>query len=402
MKHTLLFEAKAFLTLFEYARSVSTEICGIGRIQKDDFDIARVTQIAILPQEVGGADANVTATEMEAFFETIPEDERKEWCFNWHTHPTFSTSPSAVDLANYNNMNDLFDVFVPMIINKKGEYNAYSYYSFPTKMFGEIKKVFIYEMRENLEKFDKLSSQKDQIPVIEAVFEMLNLPQFKLSEEEKAFIFEEVTQKVHSRNNYAKAYNAGNYGAYNYSYRPDYGYDYDQYGNWQYKQNDQLRRHPQSEPESKIIVPGKESLVKITKAEKKLLKKNDWTIKDLQYEMEWLGYKKKEVADDSNSFFELFADNENAPKDLTIEEAIEITKLSSEELISRGLISENIKGHKVEQPNDGLDNELNELIIVMEDIDYDYDIASKNFYGPNGTVFTIEEAKEFVSSIKTY
>jgi proteasome lid subunit RPN8/RPN11 len=196
MIDALYFDLRAFLMLLAYVRSVETEICGIGRLQRDQFDICHITDIRILPQIVGGADANVTAEDMEKFFEDITEDERPEWCFNWHTHPTFSTNPSSIDLKNYTNLNDLFEVLVPFIFNQKGEYNGYVYHSHPVRQNMAVNRIWIYEWRKHYKKLGYEFDSANQVKFIEAMFAMQDI---KLSEEDKMFVLDDVELKVKTR-----------------------------------------------------------------------------------------------------------------------------------------------------------------------------------------------------------
>jgi len=413
MKNCLLFEAKAFLKLMEYARGVKTEICGIGRLEKDQFDIPRITDIAILPQIAGGADANVTAADMEVFFQSVPENEREEWCFNWHTHPNFATSPSGTDNTNYNNMSQMFDLFVPMILNHAGEYTGFVYHSYPIKMFGPIKKIFIYELREHVSKFSSVIDQKGQIPFIETLLAMTNT---QLSAEEKASIFDEITQKVSQRS-------VTNYGQYDYGYGRNYNYDaygYNKpYEKWNKKNNKkQLDRHPHVKDDvfqkdvvehsawnqnEKIIVPP--SYQPYKKNEKKVINQkkfvqeqideiraSGWTEQQLEDDMLILGYS-------YDQDWQCFILNNpqklpHAPETLSITQAIQILKLPKGEIEELGIsnvpavIKEAVK------------SELDEIIERMEEVDYEYNESDSMFYGENGLKFTIEEAKEFLNSLR--
>ena len=193
----LLFSEYAFLKWWTYARSVTTEICGIGRIERDQFDIPFVSDIAILPQVVGGADANVTAADMEAFFGSIEnEEERKEWCFNWHTHPTFATNPSATDLNNYKTLSELFEVLVPMIVNNKGEYNGWVYHSHPVKHTMELKNIWIYEWREHYASIGKTYDTSNQVRFI---LDLMKITGTGLTQEDAEAIKEDVAGKCRAR-----------------------------------------------------------------------------------------------------------------------------------------------------------------------------------------------------------
>lgn len=199
MLDAILFDKKALLYLWQYVMSVDTEICGLGRIQKDQFDMSHVTDIIILPQEVGSVDANVTASDMEKFFEGIPDEQKPEWCFHWHTHPTFSTTPSHTDLNNWKHLTELFDVFVPMIFNQYGEYDARAYHSSPVKGYYEFKNIWLYEWRKRYNNMGRKFGHKNQIEFILAMIEMQDEG---LTAEDIAFIKNEVATKVKKKETY--------------------------------------------------------------------------------------------------------------------------------------------------------------------------------------------------------
>lgn len=374
MSSSLLFESKAFLKLMEYARGVKTEICGVGRIEKDQFGISRVTDIAIMPQEVGGVDANVTASDMEAFFQTIPEENREEWCFNWHTHPTFSTNPSGTDLSNYKNMGELFDIFVPMIVSHAGEYSAFVYHSQPINIIAPVSNIFIYELREHVQKFSRSINQKDQIPFIESI---LSITGAALTAEEKAVIFDEITQKVSQR---AAYYWGGSYQPYAANNKYSYGnyQHYDRRGN----NKNKLNRHPHvlkdfkrldfNRVESeKIIIPGE---VGKKKEKKSLLLESQieeinacgWTEDKLLEHMASIGYE----YDKSWQCFLLVnvAEHPSSPETLSVSQAISMS--------------------------------LKELIEIMDDVDYEWIEDQGVFVGEGGLSFTVDEAIAFVETIK--
>lgn len=191
----LLFDAKAFLKLWYYVTSVETEICGIGRIEKDQGDIAHVTDIIILPQVVGGVDANVTAEDMQQFFNNggIKDEESPQWCFHWHTHPKFSVSPSNVDLPNWKTLSDMFEVFVPMIFNHYGEYHGSIYHKHPIAANFEFKNIWLYEYRHMYKRIGNRFNQQSQVVAMLGMLEMIGV---ELTEEEIEFLKNEVATKV--------------------------------------------------------------------------------------------------------------------------------------------------------------------------------------------------------------
>ncbi len=205
MMDALLIDLKAFQKLWYYVNCVKTEICGIGKIERDNLDFNHVTDIIILPQEVGSVDANVTPEDMQAFFETIPDAEKTKWCFHWHTHPTFSPTPSGTDLNNWARLIQDFYHFVPCIFSQDGRWTGRVHNDFPVRGHYEIENIWIYEFRKKWDKLGKRLKKEDQIPFLINALEMHNLT---MTQEEIDWCAFEVEAKVKKKAYVAPVYSS--------------------------------------------------------------------------------------------------------------------------------------------------------------------------------------------------
>lgn len=117
----------AYIKLMAFINLIGDyEISGFGRIQD-----GKVTDFAILEQEVRGAYVECSDDAVAAFMLRIPEDQVNEWTLDWHSHVMMSTSPSSTDWNNYEEMCSARGnaQFPFMIVNKKQEVTAMQYIS---------------------------------------------------------------------------------------------------------------------------------------------------------------------------------------------------------------------------------------------------------------------------------
>lgn len=118
----------AYNQLRIYTNLVKTEICGFGRVQKDTNGNNIVTEIKLYEQIVSGTKAE--GIDGSSYYDFMQENdlwnECHEWFFQWHTHPTFSTSPSGTDKQNViDQLNDGYvNGFIDLIFNQKDEYSC--------------------------------------------------------------------------------------------------------------------------------------------------------------------------------------------------------------------------------------------------------------------------------------
>lgn len=116
---------QAYMKLLAYTHLMDgKEVTGFGRV-KD----GKVIDFKILEQEVTGTTADATAEAITKFMMSLPEEQIQEWCIDWHTHPTFSTTPSGTDWTNYAEMYNIRmnNQFIIMIFNESGDLYCKNY-----------------------------------------------------------------------------------------------------------------------------------------------------------------------------------------------------------------------------------------------------------------------------------
>lgn len=213
MLDTLLFSAEAIQDMWHYALNGpnNKEIGGIGRIQKDQFDIPYVSDVIILKQEVTAGHFNTKVEDIMAFFETIPEEQHPEWNFQWHSHVKMKTNPSETDLKNYKGFIELFDQFVPMIVNHYGEWSGWIYNSGPVAGMYPYNKIWVYEMKDHYYNSKMRFKQEDQYRTLEYILEAAGLG---ISKEREQYIKDQIKEKVSESHipAYAGYTSAKNYG----------------------------------------------------------------------------------------------------------------------------------------------------------------------------------------------
>lgn len=215
MLDTLFFTAEAIQDMWSYCLNNEKEIGGIGRIQRDEFDVPYVSQVIILPQEVTSTYFNITEADVRAFFQTIPEEQHPEWCFQWHSHVKMACNPSGTDLQNYKGFIELFDIFVPMIINQKGEWSGWIYNSFPLAGKYEFSNIWVYELKDQYVQSVNRFPKDQQYKVLEYLLDAFGLA---ITKEREDFIKAEIAKKVTERKvtytptHPSAGYYSGNYG----------------------------------------------------------------------------------------------------------------------------------------------------------------------------------------------
>lgn len=115
----LTMTAQAYIKLLAYTHLMDgKEVTGFGRV-KDN----QIIDFKILEQEVQSTEVNCSAEAITKFLMSVPENEISEWCIDWHTHPTFSTTPSQTDWTNYAEMYNIrmSNQFIVMIFNEDGD-----------------------------------------------------------------------------------------------------------------------------------------------------------------------------------------------------------------------------------------------------------------------------------------
>lgn len=210
MLNSALFTAEALFDMMAYTLSMKHhEICGIGRVQTDQADIQYVSDIIILPQEVTGGTVNVTVEAMEAFFETIPEEQHPEWCFNWHSHVKMGVSPSGTDTDNYKGFADLFGMFMPFIVNQMWDYNGWVYQAKPFHTISPVSDVWLYEWKGSLARRSFTIPKANQISNLYYYWSAMN---GEFSDERTNFIQAEINEKVRTRTPSTYSYPRSGYG----------------------------------------------------------------------------------------------------------------------------------------------------------------------------------------------
>ena len=211
----LFFSYEALTDILMYCDAAGNdEICGIGRVVPDAGDILYVKEIKILPQDVSSGTVLVKEEDLTPFFENLPEGHKpEEWCFNWHSHVNMGVSPSGTDTDNYAKFNEMFDLFIPAIFNKKNQFNAWAYWQKPIAVYHKIDKIWLHELKKDYRKIAQLGLNPNQDQMIPFLLYMAEKEGLRITDERREFIKEEV--RVNVRKKYAASnYSYGGYGGY--------------------------------------------------------------------------------------------------------------------------------------------------------------------------------------------
>lgn len=149
-KPVLLFTTVAWVKMQALVQGTNTEIGWHGLVTRMKDNVFIITDIVLYPQII--ASTTVT-TDTDAYGKwccDLTPEECNHMRFQGHSHPSFSTSPSGVDLAYYESIlstlrNDEFYIFV--IMNKKGEMSVLLY-DLATNAIYETKDV-LYTIVDN-------------------------------------------------------------------------------------------------------------------------------------------------------------------------------------------------------------------------------------------------------------
>lgn len=200
MQTPLLMSGQAMADMLFYADHApnNCEINGLGRIQNDNFGIPYVSEVVILPQEVTGAHANISVEEIEKFYDSKPEEERAEWCFQWHSHVNMGTGPSGTDENDWNGLIQLIPNLTVMIINRQRQYTARQYCRFPVTGHFPITKIWPIEAKKYRKEFPTLRDSKEPFPELISIAEMASGEQY-WTKDRQDWIKSEIAEKVKER-----------------------------------------------------------------------------------------------------------------------------------------------------------------------------------------------------------
>ena len=149
-KATVILSAKAYLKMKQLIASSNKELAWHGLVTKRPNSLFIVSDILCYPQKATAATVESNDDAYPQWLMGLSDTEINSLRFQGHSHPSFSTSPSGVDLAYYESIlstlrNDEFYIFV--IMNKKGEMSVLLY-DLATNAIYETKDV-LYTIVDN-------------------------------------------------------------------------------------------------------------------------------------------------------------------------------------------------------------------------------------------------------------
>lgn len=128
-KPDIYISAVIYLKMLEFVLLCNKEIAWHGTVERRENHFF-IKDVFLYPQKISAATVQTDTTEYTQWAEKLPETTFNTMRFQGHSHVNMSTSPSATDLANWNEfLQNLLDndFYIFAIINKSQELNIRIY-----------------------------------------------------------------------------------------------------------------------------------------------------------------------------------------------------------------------------------------------------------------------------------
>ena len=129
-KVMLIYTQEAFLRMQALVDFFDTEVAWYGLVDKIDDLTYRVYDVKVCKQYVDGAKVDTEDDDVLEFFGSLSDDEAEHMHFQAHSHVKMSTTASAVDTQNQQDVIKSMGktgFYIFQIWNKNGDINTYMY-----------------------------------------------------------------------------------------------------------------------------------------------------------------------------------------------------------------------------------------------------------------------------------
>lgn len=160
---TVEFSGKAFAKMVRLVADFTSEVAWHGIVHRDEEDPSKffVEDILVYPQKVTGSTVNTDQDKYEQWLYALDDDQFNNLRMQGHSHVSFGTTPSGVDIAHQEGIisqlkDDMFYIF--MIWNKRLE-RTIMIYDYKYNIFYENRDItvpgmetdFLVEARKKVE-----------------------------------------------------------------------------------------------------------------------------------------------------------------------------------------------------------------------------------------------------------
>lgn len=127
-KKTLYLTPESYCKMTTLVRTCDKEIAWHGTVEKLEDGNYIITDILVYPQEIAGATVTSNDDKYPMWLMQQPDEIFNKLRFQGHSHVNFGATPSATDLALYNNMLQSLDensennFYIFFILNKKSDF----------------------------------------------------------------------------------------------------------------------------------------------------------------------------------------------------------------------------------------------------------------------------------------
>ncbi len=142
---SVMFTPMAYVKMLALLRHFDSEVAWHGTVDRKADDLFVITDIIVYPQEVSGATVNTDQEEYQKWLMNLDDDFFNAMRMQGHSHVSFGTTPSTVDLTHQEQILKQLNgtsFYIFMIWNKKLEHNI-KVFDYATNTLYENKDVVV-------------------------------------------------------------------------------------------------------------------------------------------------------------------------------------------------------------------------------------------------------------------